>query len=264
MIRSLAFILIVTSLIGCTRQPDVANHQPHLVLIAAEDEYKSERSLAQLAEDARAKGWTTTLLTSQPDQSSAENLPGLESLEKADAAVLYMRFRRLPADQVAHIDRYLRSGKPVIGIRTSTHAFAYPEGHPLIAWNNMGRDVLGAPWIRHFGHDSTTDVSIAPGAESSPLLAGVEPAFHVRSWLYDLEGRFPPPGSTILLVGQSCDGAGKRVADRPPSPIAWTRLNEWGGRVFTTTLGHPEDFANPSVQRLLLNALEWTRPGDVR
>ncbi|MCG3121684.1 MAG: hypothetical protein GIKADHBN_00052 [Phycisphaerales bacterium] len=278
MIGYLALILIVLAapMVGCvpqrSRQPattpatspppqpqalETPAEPPHVVFIAAEDEYKSEKSLALLAEDARAKGWTTTLLTGYPDQSAAESIPGLEALERAELAVIYMRFRKLPAEQVAHLEKYLHRGAPVVGIRTSTHAFAYAKGDPLVAWNHFGRDVLGAPWIRHFGHDSTTDVTVAPGAETSALLGGVEPAFHVRSWLYDLEGKYPPAGSQILLVGQSCDEQGRQVKDRPPSAVAWTRTNAWGGKVFTTTLGHPEDFANASVRKLLVNAMEW-------
>lgn len=232
---------------------------PSLVLVAAEDEYKSEESLAKLAEDARGKGWKTTLLTAQPDQAAADNIPCLEALDTADAAVIFMRFRKLPKEQVDHIDAFLRRGRPLIGIRTSTHSFAYPKDHPLVAWNDMGKNVLGAPWIRHFGHDSTTDVSITPGAEASPLLAGVEKSFHLRSWLYDLEGKYPPKGAVILLTGQSCDEKGTRVESRAASPVAWTRTSPWGGKVFTTTLGHPEDFANPSFRKLLSNALDWLR-----
>lgn len=229
----------------------------NVVFIAAEDEYRSEVSLAGLQTRVTEWGWKSTLLTSAPNQSAADNIPGLEALDTADLVVMYMRFRTIPLEQVEHIDRYLKRGGPLVGIRTSTHAFAYPKGHSLVAWNDFGKDVLGAPWIRHFGHDSTTDVTIAPGMEQDELLKGVEPAFHVRSWLYDLEDKFPPEGSHILLMGQSCDEAGTPVMSRRTSAVAWTRQSPWGGRVFTTTLGHPEDFENPSVQALLNNAMRW-------
>jgi type 1 glutamine amidotransferase len=239
-------------LTACSTQPPL-----HVVFIAAEDEYRSEETLASLARDAQVRGWSTTLLTASPDQSTPDNIPGFEALERAELVVLYLRFRTLPSEQVAHLERYLRRGGPIVGLRTSTHAFAYPEGHPLIAWNDFGTNVLGAPWIRHFGHDSTTDVTHAPGAANDPLLKGVEPAFHVRSWLYDLEGRFPPSGARILLMGQSCDAQSRQVPSRRPSPVAWTRQSPWSGRVFMTTLGHPEDFENPSFRNLMKNGMEW-------
>jgi type 1 glutamine amidotransferase len=237
---------------------------PHVVFIAAEDEYRSELTLASLAKDAQARGWSTTLLTAAPDQSNPSNIPGLEALDRADLVVMYLRFRTLPAEQVTHLDRYLKRGGPVVGLRTSTHAFAYPPGHPLADWNTFGERILGAPWIRHFGHDSTTNVTHGPGAASDPLLKGVAPAFHLRSWLYDLEGRFPPPGARVLLMGQSCDAQSRQVPSRPPSPVAWTRQTPWNGRVFMTTLGHPEDFQNESFRALMRNAMDWAIVRDFR
>lgn len=249
-------------LIGCTREPPSpsvvrANEKIHAVFIAAEDEYHSEESLALLADQARGWGWEVSMRTASPTPATADNIPGLEVLDRADVAIVFMRFRTLPADQVAHLDRYLKRGGAVVGLRTSTHAFAYPPDHALVEWNGFGERVLGAPWIRHFGHDSSTDVTIAPGEERSDLLKDVAAPFHLRSWLYDLEGRFPPDGSKVLLVGQSCDAAGQPARDRPTSAVAWTRTSPWGGKVFATTLGHPEDFQNPSFRALLSNAMRW-------
>jgi type 1 glutamine amidotransferase len=235
-----------------------------VVFIAAEDEYHSEKTLALLEAQARSWGWKTTMRTASPDQSTPDNIPGLDALNEADLAVIYMRFRTLPADQVAHLDRYLSRGGAVVGLRTSTHAFAYPPEHPLAEWNGFGERILGAPWIRHFGHDSTTDVSVAPGAERDPMLVGVERTFHVRSWLYDLDGRFPPPEARVLLLGHSCDELGRPVLDRRVSPVAWTMSSPWNGRVFTTTLGHPEDFQNPSFRTLMQHAMRWAAARDGR
>lgn len=255
--RMRRFPLLILALLSSLALTACSTPKPSVVFIAAEDEYRSELTLASLANDAQARGWSTTLLTSAPDQTNPSNVPGLEAVDRADLVVVYMRFRTLPADQVAHLDRYLKRGKPIVGLRTSTHAFAYPQGHPLEDWNSFGERILGAPWIRHFGHDSTTDVSHHPDAAKDPLLAGVAPAFHVRSWLYDLEGRFPPPGARVLLMGQSCDAQGRQVPSRRPSPVAWTHQTPWNGRVFMTTLGHPEDFENESFRNLLRNAMGW-------
>jgi hypothetical protein len=40
-------------------------------------------------------------------------------------------------------------------------------------------------------------------------------------------------------------------------PVAWTRVHR-GGRVFYTSLGHPDDFRQASFVRLLTHALFWT------
>jgi len=252
-----AMMMVMVVCAGCSAATRV-------VFIAAEDEYRSEETLRSLGEEMAAEGWETTLLTGWPDQTAADNVPGLGALAGADLVVVYMRFRVLPAEQVAEIERYLRSGRPVIGLRTSTHAFAYPAGHELAWWNGFGERVLGAPWIRHFGHESRTEVEYAAGASGSELLAGVEPVFGVRSWLYDLEGRYPPAGARVLLVGHSCDAKGERVAGREPSAVAWTSRTPWGGRVFMTTLGHPEDFENGSFRVLMRNAMEWAVKGEER
>jgi type 1 glutamine amidotransferase len=58
--------------------------------------------------------------------------------------------------------------------------------------------------------------------------------------------------ATPLLLGE--------VATRAPAqPVAWTRLHgEKQARIFYTNLGAPADMPQPSVRRLLLNAVRWT------
>jgi len=44
-------------------------------------------------------------------------------------------------------------------------------------------------------------------------------------------------------------------------PVAWVRVRKVGDktqRVFYTSLGHVEDFQDPSFKQLLVNALGWT------
>ena len=56
-----------------------------------------------------------------------KNIPGLEALKSADLMVIFTRFRALPDNQMKYIDDYLKSGKPVMGIRTATHAFNFDK-----------------------------------------------------------------------------------------------------------------------------------------
>lgn len=231
-------------------------NQKHIVFVAGEDEYRSEVTLPALAEEvAKTYGARTTVLTAAPDPTNPSNIPGLEALDEADLAVFYMRFRTLPAEQVAHIERYLWAGKPVIGLRTSTHAFRYPEGHPLVDWNDFGKNVLGAPWIYHYGHDSSTEVAVASGVHDDPIVQGLPQNFSVRSWLYQVAPDYPPAEARILLVGTSVGPSPRSV--RQSNPVAWTWRHFGGGRVFTTTMGHPEDFDVPAFRRLLVNAMHW-------
>jgi type 1 glutamine amidotransferase len=244
------------------------SNDPHIVFIVGEEEYLSEQSIPKLAEELQARyRIKSTVLTADPDPFNLSNIPGLEALRTADLAVFYIRFRTLPQEQLQHIEDYLRSGKPVVGFRTSTHGFLFPEGHPLIPWNDFGIDVLGAPWIYHYGgkgHTSSTDVFWAEGAEQHPILQGVDRQFHVRSWLYQVLPDYPPKEAQALLMGKSV-GPGRGTEDeRQMNPVAWTYRHSGGGRIFMTTMGHLEDFRVPAFQRLVHNGIFWSLGREAR
>jgi len=231
-----------------------------VVFVCGDHEYSGEATLPLLAGELEKNyGLTCAVVKSVPDQNGETDIPGLKALREADLAVFYLRWRRLPREQVEEIDRYVKSGKPVMGYRTSSHSFNYPPGHELAEWNRWGSEAFGSPpgWNAdghtHFGHDSSTDVSIAPGAAGNPLLGGVAAPFHVRSWLYRVRPKWPPSDATILLNGKAVNP--NKPAEE--NPVAWTWRNKSGGRVFFTTLGHPEDFALEPVQRLSVNTIHW-------
>jgi type 1 glutamine amidotransferase len=240
---------------------------PHIVFVTGDHEYSSERTMPLFAKELEKRyGFRTTVLYAYPDENAEKNIPGLEALRTADLAVFFLRWRQLPEDQVKYIQDYLDSGKPVIGFRTTTHAFNYPKGHPLEKWNAFGEFALGAPpgWgafgHTHYGHNSSTDVSIIPSAATNSILKGVAPTFHVRSWLYQVLPKYPPADATRLLMGKSVNPDRTNALE---NPVAWTYHTKSGGRVFTTTMGHPEDFQVESVQRLVANAVFWALGKDV-
>jgi type 1 glutamine amidotransferase len=236
--------------------------KPLVVFVTGDHEYSSEATMPLLAAELEKNyGMRTIVLKSHPDQNAEEDIPGLEALKDADLAVFFLRWRRLPEEQVKHIDDYLKSGKPVMGFRTSTHAFNYPEGHPLRSWNAFGERAFGSPpgWggaakHTHYGHESSTDVSVISEAKDHPVLTGVDPEFHVRSWLYKVLPDYPSQGSTWLLMGKSVD---PNTPEAVENPVAWTWTSESGARTFMTTMGHPEDFSVEAVQRLCINAVHW-------
>lgn len=205
----------------------------------------------------RRHGIRTSVAFAKPIPQTKDNIDGLEALETADLMVLYTRFRKLPDDQLARIVRYVESGRPIVGLRTSTHAFLYPAGSPHQALNDgFGRDVLGQKWITHHGNTSTTSVAIHSASAQHPILRGVAP-FAARSWLYHVAPLAGGP-ATVLLEGTSVDSRLAAKADQfpPVQPVAWTREYK-GARVFFTTLGHPADFEQPSMRRLLVNGILW-------
>lgn len=252
-------LLAFGSMASLANGQDAAKKSPLIVFVCGDHEYGGEQTLPILAKAMEQRyGVRTKLLTAQPDQNAETNIPNLEALSEADLAVFFLRWRRLPADQIAHIDAYLKSGRPVAGFRTSTHAFNYPKGHELEKWNGFGRFALGGPpgWGNghtHYGHQSSTDVAVDPASAGHPVLTGIDKPFHVRSWLYHVLPNYPPASAKRLLTGKAVDAK----PDAADNPVAWTCVNDFGGRVFMTTMGHPEDFDVEPFQRLVVNGLLW-------
>ena len=259
-----------------------------VVLVSGDEEYRSEEALTQLAKIlARHHGFGCTVLyaidpaTGEINPNVQTNIPGLEALRKADLMVIATRFRNLPDEQMKEIDDYLRAGKPVIGLRTATHAFNVPGnrayahygndyGGDKKAWSEgFGRAVLGEKWISHHGHHGheSTRGLVAPAAKDHPILRGIADG---DIWgPTDVYGvRLPLPGdSEPLVLGQVLAGM---KPDAPPvqggkndpmMPVAWVKTYgvEGGptGRVFTTTMGAATDLTSEGLRRLLVNACYW-------
>ncbi|WP_460920034.1 ThuA domain-containing protein [Pontibacter brevis] len=255
-------LLVQCLFYSCAQTTGSTNpEKPLVVFVTGDHEYSSEITMPLIAEELEKNyGMQTIVLKSSPDHTSEENIPGLEALKEADLAVFFLRWRRLPADQVKLIEDYLKTGKPVIGFRTSTHAFNYPKGHELEKWNAFGELALNSPpgWggkanHTHYGHESSTEVTVIPEAADNPILTGVDKSFHADSWLYTVLPDYPTKGSEWLLMGHAVN-PDKEAIDHP---VAWTGKNSYGGKVFTTTLGHPGDFSREPFLRLVMNAIHW-------
>ncbi len=238
----------------------------NLVFVVGTHHYHPEASMPLLAKECQRLGFRTTVIMPPGDPEQNHNgvgLPGLEALEQADAAVFFLRFLTLGDEQFGHLERYLKSGKPVVGLRTSTHAFRYPEDHPRAAWNDtFGRNVIGTHWLMHMR--SETQCHRLEQAAEHPVLTGIgEEPFPSPGQLYitDLA-----PGCTPLVVGTGdmprervfSDRFGTRVVTKTETDIvAWTWENHYGARVFASTLGHPRDFAVPQIMRIVVNGIHW-------
>lgn len=209
-----------------------------IVLVSGDEEYRSEEALPQLARIlAERHGFSCTVLFAQDpahpgiiDPNYVGNIPGLKMLQEADLLVLFTRFRALPDEQMEHFNRYLLNGKPVLALRTATHAFNFKdstsqwyhwgnyfseEGHP---WDGgFGRLVLGEKWHTHHGHHKhqSTRGMIAPGAEDHPITNGLEDG---SIWgPTDVYGvRLPLPGdSQPIILGQVINRAGEYDENDP-------------------------------------------------
>jgi type 1 glutamine amidotransferase len=260
---SLTVVFILLAFVpSFSREPDpIKAKKPLVVFVCGDHEYSGESTLPLLAAALEKQyGFRTKVLKSFPDQNAERDIPGLDILAEADLAVFFLRWRLLPADQVAHIEAYLQSGKPIMGFRTSTHSFNYPQTDPLVAYNGFAERAFGAPpgWggpskHTHYGHNASTDATVIAEKAKHPILTGVDPTFHVRSWLYRVLPDYPAKGTEWLLMGKAVN-PDKKAEDQP---IAWTWENQYKGRVFFTTMGHPEDFSVEPFQRLVVNAVHW-------
>ena len=179
-------------------------------------------------------------------------MPGLEALYDADLLVLSMRRRALPVTQMDHLERFIRSGKPLVAIRASVVPFQVsgkiPSGH--VVWRDFDEQVLGCHYHSYDGPSRKAGcrVWVLPEAAKHPVLANVEPAgFHSPSWIYRQR---PLADSVAVLMN------GRWSEEAPVEPVAWTNTYH-SGRVFYTTLGHPGDFETEPFNQLLLGGIRW-------
>ena len=253
----------------------------HIVLVSGDEEYRSEEALPQLGKIlAKHHGFKCTVLfaidpkTGEINPNVNNNIPGLEALKTADLMIISTRFRNLPEEQMAHIVDYLETGKPVMGLRTATHAFLGMKGK-FAKYNNgsgvkgyeggFGRQILGEQWVNHHGgHGSqSTRGILAKGADKHPILKGIKDG---DIWgptdVYTVHLPLPE-GCQPLVMGQVLVGMkfndkpleGKK--NDPMMPVAWARTLGSKTRVFTTTMGASEDLVADGSRRMLVNASYW-------
>lgn len=269
------FLLLSLSCKVNKTEPYLAS--PHIVFIAGDDEYRSEESLPMLAGILKREiGAKVSFCFSTDEQGfinpiAKTNITNLEALKTADLVVFFMRFRALPDDQLKLITDYVESGKPIVGFRTSTHAFLYEKNEALKSYNNeWPAKVFGQQWITHHGHFDDgkfplTDV-YAEGSNHI-ILTGVQP-FKAYSWLYHVDGGdWKLSGdSKPFLMGKSLKSGHEQSGklDKFPltNPVAWTKTytgtSGKSARVFFTTLGHPYDFKDSNMRRLAMNGILWS------
>ncbi|QDU30284.1 hypothetical protein ETAA8_54030 [Anatilimnocola aggregata] len=254
----------------------------HIILIAGDQEYRSEHSMPMLARLlAKLHGFHCTVLFSLnlenevdptqkirwEDKTVTHNIPGLEHLEKCDLLIVFTRLLSLPPEQLKHIYNYLDSGKPIIGIRTANHGFLdfnYRKDGKRI---DFGEAVLGGSFRSHHGRwqqDSTRGIIVEQNKDH-PVLIGVKDIWGTSDvYRTYKEGGSLPAGCLALvdgkpLVGRKYDDA---VNDKLISlPVAWVKT--WTGntgqtaRVFHVTMGSAQDFQSEGLRRLTVNAVYW-------
>ena len=124
----------------------------HIVLIAADQEYRSEQAMPMMAGIlSKHHGFDCTVLfgvnteglvdptmpvypkKGEEDSFQEHDIPGLEHLEKADLVIFFPRLLTLPKEQLDLIVQYLDSGKPFLTLRTGNHGFRGPLPYEIPA-----------------------------------------------------------------------------------------------------------------------------------
>lgn len=250
----------------------------HIVYIASDHEYRSEEALPALARIlAKHYGFKCTVVFGVDPETGAikpgsSDIRGLEVLRDADLMVVFMRFINMPDEQMQYFVDYVDRGGPIIGLRTSTHAFQIPEGRKFYRYDyrypgddfhlGFGRQVLGETWVSHYGenHKQSSILQIEEAHRDHPILRGVAD-MHTVAGCYTAN---PIEGSLILARGIVLNGMSKDApvdTSKGPMPVVWVREYKSKfskpARIFTTTQGASQDILNDGFRRLLVNAHLW-------
>lgn len=254
----------------------------HVVLIAAEQEYRTEQAMPMLAKVlSKHHGFDCTVLFSVndagevdptlpapfKDKSKRHNIPGLEHLDSADCVIWVSRFMNLPDDQMAHFHNYFDSGKPLIALRTANHGFQGSKKYE-VAGNVVNlRDMLGGAFFGHHGgwHRESTSGVIVDENKQHPILTGIKNIWGTSDVYRCHTEKFPfPSDCTALVLGQplvNLEPNAPPNTNKEPLPVAWIKTwtgnNDLASKIFHFTMGSAEDFANEGVRRLTINAVYW-------
>ncbi len=255
----------------------------HIVFLTGDEEYRSEEAGPMLAKIlAFRHGFKCTVLfaidpeTGVIDPNNQTNIPGMEALDDADLAVVNLRFRELPDEDMKHFVDFVNAGKPVIGLRTATHAFNYSRNKEskYVDWSfnsrnwkgGFGQQVLGDTWISHHGNhksESTRGVVFEPN-QDHPVLRGVQDVWGPT----DVYGvRNLTDDAVVLLQGQVLAGMQpddppvEGPKNNPMMPLAWVKEYKTETdntcKVFCTTMGASIDLKCEDLRRLIVNACFW-------
>lgn len=256
-----------------------------VVLIAADQEYRSEQSMPMMAKILSAHhGFDCTVLFAVNEKGEVDptmpvypekgkefkphHIPGLEQLATADLVIFFTRLLTLPMAEREMIVKYVDSGKPIIALRTANHGFHAALPYKINGKNvNWGNDVLGGTFMSHHGryHADSTRGILVEEQRDHPILIGVSDIWG-NSDVYRTykEGTSLPPGCTALVWGQPLMGRNHDDEPNPklePLPVAWVK--SWqtsegkSARVFQSTMGSGTDLENAGLRRLIVNAVYW-------
>lgn len=248
------------------------DNRPVVAFIIAENEYHANQTLPDFAHQLLlTKGVNCEFALGKPVYTGEgiHNIENLQILKDADLTVIQVRRRALPSEQMNLIKEYVNSGKPILGLRTASHAFdarrdVVKEGSSSYAttgqeqelldqWPEFDKDVLGGNYQDHYGTMKVGIVfSIVPGMENHPLFLGVSHEDYTgpMATLNSLYRNRPLRSSNIqvLLLGA--------IPEKPVEPVIWVN-NRDKGTVIYTSLGHWEDWKYKYFRQIMFNSVDF-------
>ena len=222
----------------CIATPSFAGEQakspPLKVHLIGAGEYKPVESLTEFKKHLERHGVVVTTSFG----TNAKMLPNLDALKSADVMLLFVRRMDLPPEQMAILRNHWEKGKPIVALRTASHAF---QADDIETFNQ----VLGGKYLGPGSYTAPFKAITNKTAKDHPILKGVGPIASRGCYRFgDLAAK-----TTVLQVVES----DKKLK----APATWVHEHR-GGRVFYSTMGSPEDFLNENFCRLLVNAIYWT------
>ena len=230
--------------------------RPHIVMLIGEREYRTNETLPKFAIEHLGNDYRVTIIHASEEDKNT--FPGIEAVADADLLLVSVRRRTLPPEQLQYVRDHVAAGKPVIGIRTASHAFTLrnkpaPEGYD--AWPEFDAQVFGGNYTNHHGNKLVTTISVIKEQANHPILEGVPPDdFTAGGSLYKV--RPLAEGTTPLLMGH--------VEGHDPEPVAWTFERADRGKSFYTSLGHVYDFEREAFVLLLKNAVDSMQDNGIK
>lgn len=235
---SLALVVFCLALRATHAAGEDARHLKVCVLSGC-DTYHSAKSLPPFIKWLEANYPVRCTLV---EKKGADDLPGLEALDDCDVAFVFIKRMKLKGDQLERFKKYATSGRPIVAVRTASHA--------VQTWLDFDKEVLGGNYKSHHPVGPVTKITATSAAKSHPILGGVE-LTAANDSLYKNAGH--STDIQVLLEG--------KIPDQPTEPLAWTRDYK-GGRIFYTSLGAEDTFETPAFRRILARALFWTAKRD--
>lgn len=241
-----------------------------IVLVAGDEEYRTEESLPMLAKILSQKhGFECKVLFPWDktgkyiDPNNQQGVRGWHHLKDADLMIIGTRFRQPNPEEAKHVTDFLNAGKAVIGIRTSTHAFTgNGDFGGKISYGQFGPLIMGEGWVSHHGkHKGEGARGIVETEHAAhPILKGVTDVFG-PSDVYGI--RRLTEKDTILMRGAVTatldpDSSFVDAKNDPMQPLAWLHPydapNGKKGTTFCTTMGASVDLVSEDLRRILVNA----------